>query len=439
MKHSYIIRCTIILLISLYIKECIHHQNDKKQLFCNDIETNLDIESTNADVWLTIFVHGTIVLHPRFLIENIAALKHDKVDDTLYGHVIKDARSISFFFQSQAIQEPGLKKINESLIKRGYTSGALAYTIQRLQCFMSLDNQTRNHYYTFGWSGLISNSSRKEAAHKLYIQLDNQIREYKQRGINPKIRLIGYSHGGNVCLNMAHYACNNDWHVDELILLGVPVQPATDYLIADPLFKKSYHIYSREDHVQQHDFFSFGFSRQYFKPHGEFELPDNLTQIKLRVAKTVSCEYPIIARQHSFIYHRPLSPGHIELWFFGWTPNYYRKRYPFYPLPTIAFIPYVIHQIQQNVTGHDPERPLVVTLAPEQEIMSIAMNKKDKCPLIVPFVPMETLDELTELMLTDYKPHNYRERFYKKRDCIIREAIKKHMKKRPTSPDNYCQ
>ena len=97
------------------------------------------------------------------------------------------------------------------------------------------------------------------------------VADFKAQGIDVNVRIIGYSHGGNVLLNMALARQRNPFlsplTVHELVLLGMPVQQETDYLINDPLFEKIIHIYSRGDRIQKLDFFSCHrfFSRRLFK------------------------------------------------------------------------------------------------------------------------------------------------------------------------------
>src|SRR5204863_8304961 len=119
---------------------------------------------------------------------------------------------------------------------------------------------SNNQYYTFGWSGLLSPKSRYNGGAELFKSLSTELKnEFWDHSIFPKIRLIGYSHGGNVCLNIAAAKNNIDPNsplsIDELVLIGVPIQTETDYLSADPIFKKIYHIFSRADHIQRIDFF----------------------------------------------------------------------------------------------------------------------------------------------------------------------------------------
>ena len=87
-----------------------------------------------------------------------------------------------------------------------------------------------------------------------------EVDSFRKQNIEPKVRVIGYSHGGNVCLytaKVAQKAQENGLSIDELILIGMPVQSETDHLINDPMFKKIFHIYSRGDRIQKLDFFSF--------------------------------------------------------------------------------------------------------------------------------------------------------------------------------------
>ena len=112
---------------------------------------------------------------------------------------------------------------------------------------------TKNYYYTYGWWGLLSRSARYADAKKLIRELEPELKKYYAQGIYPKIRMLGFSHGGTVILKMALVKEQEkivpSFAVDEVILLGTPIQYETDYLINDPLFKKVYNIYSPGDRI----------------------------------------------------------------------------------------------------------------------------------------------------------------------------------------------
>ncbi|BDC35083.1 hypothetical protein Noda2021_10410 [Candidatus Dependentiae bacterium Noda2021] len=111
----------------------------------------------------------------------------------------------------------------------------------------------KDHFYIFGWSGKLSFEEREQAAEHLYSELKALILAYINQGHSkPKIRIITHSHGGNVALNLCRYKKpeDNDFEIDELILLACPVQAKTMHLSHDPLFKKIYSLYSRGDLLQ---------------------------------------------------------------------------------------------------------------------------------------------------------------------------------------------
>lgn len=106
------------------------------------------------------------------------------------------------------------------------------------------------HFYTFGWSGQLSQRERSRAAYSLCQALEGLIDEYKKiYGVDPYIRLITHSHGGNVALNITTVPYKS-FTVDELILLACPVQNATKNYIKDSFFKKIYSLYSDIDMLQ---------------------------------------------------------------------------------------------------------------------------------------------------------------------------------------------
>ena len=47
-----------------------------------------------------------------------------------------------------------------------------------------------------------------------------------------------------------------NFSIDELILLGTPIQPETESFLQSAIFKKVYNVYSSEDTVQQADWVS---------------------------------------------------------------------------------------------------------------------------------------------------------------------------------------
>ncbi|KKK67686.1 hypothetical protein LCGC14_2951580, partial [marine sediment metagenome] len=69
-----------------------------------------------------------------------------------------------------------------------------------------------------------------------------------------------------------------------------------------------------------------------------------------------------------------MSPGHMELWFFGWTPGHYRDNFILNPLPILVFVPLIVHHLQQVESSLINPHPIVVDVRPEQEVMFIKQN-----------------------------------------------------------------
>lgn len=109
------------------------------------------------------------------------------------------------------------------------------------------------HFYLFGWSGALSFKEREKAARKLYLQLKKLREEYVQKfGIEPIIRILAHSHGGNVSLLLEKVKDTHDtaFTIEELILLATPVQAETQQCAHASLFKKIYSLYSHLDSLQ---------------------------------------------------------------------------------------------------------------------------------------------------------------------------------------------
>lgn len=399
---------------------------------------NQEQQAMPKETWITIFIHGTLILKPTLLAENIAPIMGDKAHETRYGTTIKCARKNPILFQNQAMQEQGLHKINIQNLKPGNASATLALLYDKALEDTQGESQ-QNSYYTFGWSGLISSMARLSAGKLLHEQLDQEIAKFKEQGVIPKVRLIGYSHGGNVSLNLARCVPTDNipWHVNELILVATPILDETDFLITHPVFKDKYSLFSEADRVQAMDFFSFKrfFSNRQFKERHDLALPDSLTQIQIKVRKHIACSHEVTPTFTSGA-QRILSPGHAEFWFFGWTTKNYRKRYPLYPLPTIAFLPYVLKEVKtakekEEITYKDP---VIATLVPAYELMSLK-NKNDSKEIVRPFIKIQNLNELKNLV-TQFEPPEFKNNFYKERSKICTQGQRLHKQMRKGKLDS---
>lgn len=380
--------------------------------FMHSDTTPVDVNTNKAETWITIFIHGIMSIQPHLTIQNVMRFVRDDVHHTIYSKTVEYMRLDPYFYLNQAMQEFGLKKIDLSDLEPGHATNAIAHIYDDVtKLVYPLET---NHYYTFGWSGLLSPTSRYADAVKLLEQLTDELEEkYWKRGIFPKIRLVGYSHGGNVCLNVAAARQNVYPHspisIDELILVGVPIQTETDYLASDPIFKKIYHFFSQKDRIQRIDFFSFNrvFSRRYFRNSNNFKVPKKLMQIDMKFIRTAQTKHdhpqkqaarlnfnnPSIISGRSHLL-RDSSPGHLEFWFFGWSPKYYRESFVIHPLPAFVFIPYILYFIREIRDEIVTPYPIIVDIRPEFEMMFIKQRKHAHFTHIFPFLSHEEMDKL---------------------------------------------
>jgi hypothetical protein len=282
--------------------------------------------------------------------------------------------------------------------------------------FRNTSNAIKNYYYTYGWSGLFSKKAQYNDARNFLFELEKEVARFKAQGIQPKIRLFGYSHGGTVVLKMGMVKQKENlelsFSIDEAFLLGTPIQYDTDHYINDSLFKKIYNIFSRSDRVQKLDFLTCTQSLpdQIFKNHGNFVLPKKLVQIEIRVMRkkgeatkplSLLTNQPINSGKRNHRDFRNVSPGHIELWFFGWTPKNYRPTFPLYPLPIVAFMPFIIKSIEPYES--DPNVPITITIDVHRNSMLVNNHIGDGQPQALPFIGISKFLELKDFALK-FKP-----------------------------------
>lgn len=371
-------------------------------------------QNTQKETWITVFVHGIMSIQPHLTFENFLRFMNDNVENTVYSKTVELMRQNEYFYINQAMQGFGLKKIDPYDLWEGNATSAIVQIYDEVD---KLGNpHIDNHFYTFGWSGLLSPTVRYNDAEKLFYYLTQELETYWQQNIYPKVRLIGYSHGGNVCLNVAAVRQNKEplspLSIDELILIGMPIQTETDYLVTDQIFKKIYHIFSKADRIQRIDFFSFNriFSRRQFQGRKQFKLTKNLTQIELKftratktsydneklLKKCQKLDYPGFVSGNSRLL-RDCSPGHLEFWFLGWSPKHYRQNFVLHPLPVLITLPHILHYVRNEENSLINPTPIVVDIRPEFEMMFIKQHKRNNYTKAFPFISHQDMERLTQI------------------------------------------
>ena len=377
-------------------------------------------KTIEQEIWVTVFVHGSFgTLLGLLSLPNVVS---DNVTDTFYHQITKRMRNDHTFYANQPIQKKGLVRIYPSLDQTLSMNKKIgAYPIIKAYDLVShaIKPHEKNLFYTFGWSGLVSQHRRRLESIRLYNSLVQEIDTIKEQGFNPKIRLIAHSHGGNICLNLAtipflmknnDLSCSHEYsdhsdaceslekmtkilnalpkqcntsntasqkcydylplrdnlHIDELILLGTPIQVETERFASADFFKRIYNIYSEKDIVQELDWVS---TKQRISSQRINQQVLDLThtqqaalhkpcitQAKIiyeREASKPSTTKPTAAGSEPLTAQNSLwsrilkskpsqkDPSHKDLWFFSWANTTSKQKSFVTPLPTVIFIPFI--------------------------------------------------------------------------------------------------
>jgi hypothetical protein len=366
-----------------------------------NLDSKKQVQNDPHEVWVNVFIHG--IVRPVVDITDMIQIARQKTKQTKYKHVTKYVRRNSDVHRTQPSQGIGLLPIKMEPNPDNNGSRAIVAVIKKLKHNMNPSNQAKELYYTFGWSGLLDYSSRQKAAIFLYRKLIRLMNDLKNEGLKPKLRIIAYSHGGNVAVQMANL---DPWNkrksqltINEFIALGMPVQRENDVLIRHPMFERVYHFYSIGDIPQKLDFVStdFAASHRRYQARQCFEIPSKLTQIQVRFSKTVNRKRKFNKKDTTMTY----DPTHIELWSFGWLPKNYNKQSPIFPFPMAAFAPYIVDIIKNH-----PElgTNLEANIYPDKEKIIFTKRKwsnhhkiKD---LVIPFMSQQEYNEVKQIAWT---------------------------------------
>ncbi len=375
--------------------------------------------------WINVFIHGSFSLRPHLGVRNIFKMLYDTIEESIYYRSTEINRRDPFFYKNQAMSGLGLHKINIYDLHKNAAAPVLAAAFEEMS--LRAGYPKTDEYYTFGWSGLVSNKLRFLEGSFLYQDLQKIFKKHADAGYKPRVRLIGYSHGGNLALQLgAIYKTKpqgEHFSIDELWLLGTPIQIETDYLVNSPIFKKVFNFYSRADKVQTLDFFSFKrfFSQKKFSKRNNFKLPEKLYQVRIKITKFEPTKEKYADKKltdpSSLRYFKEINydPGHFELWFMGWTILTYRQTFPFYPLPILTFLPLVSGFIEKNSNvPHD----IVADFKPDFEKIEIKPyhTLKIKYRKEIPFIDDKLLKHMREHSIKfipdDYNIEIYNQKVY---------------------------
>jgi hypothetical protein len=235
-------------------------------LICHVIKSeSVIIESNTAtDHTITVFVHGTSIARRMMNISPLRPHVYCPQGLTLAKELPKNYRYYGI--------AKGCAELNNKLY--------------------SLDN-----FYIFGWrSESFNHRVRMKGAANLMQSLQKVVSEYYEKHkVSPYVRIIGFSHGGNVVLNSANFPPLQvaDKPVDvEAWLIATPVQQINHDCVNHPHFKKVYSVYSKKDWLQRIDpqgIFNKKVRRSHFWSDRTFRQDAKCIQVKFTVnSKSIS-------------------------------------------------------------------------------------------------------------------------------------------------------
>lgn len=431
------------------------------------------------EVTATVFMHGSFATMLGFL--SLFNVIEDNVENTYYKKVTSGMRYDPYFYQMQPLLAPGLhpviptftvpvadEPLTEEQERRLYAVYPFSAAYKTIADTVALSNNINldhelsstglrkdkycdrreqnsepHFFYTFGWSGLVSQHRRRKEAVRFYNMLSDEIAALEQKNISPKISIVSHSHGGNVALNLAgihellacglehepvresfetddEYAAvlalykhiislpprsavrdtrhQKKWDyrptlgtvaVDELILLGTPIQPETAHFAASQFFGRVINLYSPNDKIQRMDWVSTrrSYSQQRFDwlLSKESQPVDDrhVVQLELTVNKTPE-ELAQIHKEslqrdtegdkqrwwHTLLSNpgltsTPLNPDpqHKELWFMSWHKlEQTHAQDHIAPYPYAIFIPVIKEMLARlDVQGQKKSSDLSLT------------------------------------------------------------------------------
>ncbi len=296
---------------------------------------------------ILVFVHGSFGTTLGLL--DLPSVVRDTMSSSGYARKVREMRKDPYFFKTQPILERGLVKVEptfnlDEIGRRG--AYPIAGAFQEMAEYAE-PGVAENHYYMFGWSGLMSQRKRRLESIRLYNAISQEVEKFRAVDIEPKVYIYAHSHGGNVVLNMGALhsiisgealpdvgektanegvaflgqvisALPNRDEAEKLegqkildykpekplsalemvVMMGMPVQPETDSYVMSPLFNKVYHLYSTADVVQVSDWATTCryYSDQRFDRLRELcdtnklRFPSNLTQMRITLEKNHNAE-----------------------------------------------------------------------------------------------------------------------------------------------------
>lgn len=210
---------------------------------------------------LTVFIHGS--LHVPLVFLSPLCIFGDSFDGSWYERTIHSLRHHSITQQGGVVLSYGLHEVTElaeqeSFVGPARSSGA-CHTIRGFNRSCQKIPHVKHRFFTFGWSGILSEKERKAAAQDLYESL-YELRNMKLlAGKRVRIELYAFSHGGQVALYVPYIRKlrgDPNFIIDLLVLSAVPLYYHSAKNLLMGMFTTTINCYSPGDFAQTIDRFS---------------------------------------------------------------------------------------------------------------------------------------------------------------------------------------
>lgn len=310
---------------------------------------------------IIVFIHGTI--HCGLSLLSPRQAWHDAfTGSTWFERTLRFSRTNGYAEKSDLMLDLGLVEVTP-LIKKDSLEAPCCHkaaihiirAFDRMHQAHTPEDVHERRYYTFGWSGLMSEKNREFSARQLYHELSNLRRIYTENQTNTvSFELHAHSHGGQLVLHLAQIKKeyqDQDFIVDWAILSAVPLYYQKVKNVLSGTFNTILNIHSDGDRIQTADFITTPERRCYrrFKEVG-MPLPSG------------NSKGPLIADVRLLNNHQHNVFGHASFFILDryYLPSYLRNRRKiratidyFDPLPLIVLYPVMIPKLiaQAQETG----------------------------------------------------------------------------------------
>ena len=126
---------------------------------------------------------------------------YDSIEESIYYRSTEINRRDPFFYKNQAMAGLGLHRIDIDHPHNNAAAPILAASFEEISRHVGNAPSNINTIPLVG-ADLVSNKLRYLESAFLHQDLEVLIKKLRREGFIPKIRLIGYSHGGNLALQL---------------------------------------------------------------------------------------------------------------------------------------------------------------------------------------------------------------------------------------------